>query len=311
MKKYTNNFKFIATNKIPDNLNVTAIIGMPFMGEEIVLIQHTDDEVWDLPGGHVKANEELEDALKRELAEEAGVSIGNPYLLGYISGDSSDIYSKNDVMAVYVANIRDIAVEWNSNIEIKNRDKFRKKHLARLFSGRDDAKFIKNIIYDGFSFIKNNTTDLRFGFIPYEWVDNVPITQVFTFIEKDGEFCIVRDKDEAHWSLPGGGTCIGESAEVASARELMEEAQIEISPKEFEVLGTILVSQAVAGDVVMMQHQRLYAHVRVIQDFIPDNNFETAERKFVSLDEISQLDMMKNRSGEILLSMLKNKISQQ
>jgi ADP-ribose pyrophosphatase YjhB (NUDIX family) len=43
--------------------------------DKILLVKHSYSNQWYLPGGQVKVNESIEDALKREITEELGVAI--------------------------------------------------------------------------------------------------------------------------------------------------------------------------------------------------------------------------------------------
>ena len=53
--------------------------------DTILLVKHTYQEYWYLPGGGVKKGETLEDAIRREVSEEIGAQLGNLALLGVYS----------------------------------------------------------------------------------------------------------------------------------------------------------------------------------------------------------------------------------
>jgi 8-oxo-dGTP pyrophosphatase MutT (NUDIX family) len=54
-------------------------------GDTVVLVKHTYQESWYLPGGGVKKGETLEAALRREVSEEIGAQLGRLALLGIYS----------------------------------------------------------------------------------------------------------------------------------------------------------------------------------------------------------------------------------
>ena len=48
----------------------------------VVLVKHTYDDRWYLPGGGVERHETLEEAIRREAREELGAQLGQLWLLG-------------------------------------------------------------------------------------------------------------------------------------------------------------------------------------------------------------------------------------
>jgi len=66
---------------------------------EVLLVEHTYTPGWHLPGGGVERGETAEDAVVRELIEEAGVrALGRPRLLALYSNHHNH---RGDHVAVY------------------------------------------------------------------------------------------------------------------------------------------------------------------------------------------------------------------
>ncbi len=64
----------------PMTLGVRALVHDP-AEKSVFLIRHTYVPGWQLPGGGVERGETMEEALRRELAEEANISLTAPPLL--------------------------------------------------------------------------------------------------------------------------------------------------------------------------------------------------------------------------------------
>jgi len=79
-------------------LGVRALIISP--GGEVLLVKHSYVPGWHLPGGGVEPGETLADALARELAEEANVTLlAAPQLHGMYFNDA---VSRRDHVALFV-----------------------------------------------------------------------------------------------------------------------------------------------------------------------------------------------------------------
>lgn len=69
-------------------------------GERVLLVRHTYDAGWRLPGGGVKRTESFADAARREVREETGLRLDDLSLLGLYHSRRE---GKSDNIAVYVA----------------------------------------------------------------------------------------------------------------------------------------------------------------------------------------------------------------
>lgn len=92
------NISFVDRKTLPDSNTITAVFLVGFVGEKIIAIRN--ERGWDIPGGHVEQTDlSLEDALKREVDEEANTAFENakPYAVIQFEG-------KEKAMLFYVSN---------------------------------------------------------------------------------------------------------------------------------------------------------------------------------------------------------------
>lgn len=81
----------------PITLGVRAIVVNE--ANEILLVKHTYQDYWFLPGGGVKKSETFEKAIRRELIEEAGYEAGIIELFGVYN---SALEGKRDNIVVFI-----------------------------------------------------------------------------------------------------------------------------------------------------------------------------------------------------------------
>ncbi len=81
---------------------------------EIVLVKHTYQDCWYLPGGGVKKGETIEEAVKREVNEELS---GEIHLMELLGAYSSFFEGKNDHIVVFLS--EDFSVGEKSSGEIE------------------------------------------------------------------------------------------------------------------------------------------------------------------------------------------------
>ena len=83
--------------------------------KKVLLLQRNDgDNAWEIPGGKRENNEDIDDALKREVKEETGLTI-NEYKLVYVS----PIFENHPVLKPFL-NIGYLCLVDNSDVFISD-----------------------------------------------------------------------------------------------------------------------------------------------------------------------------------------------
>ncbi len=299
-------FTFHKSDTLPD-LDITTPLTFAYVGRELVLCQKRDLS-WDILGGKIEKGETWMQALVREAYEEAGVHIENISLVGYILAENSKstIYPPKSILPVTISFVKEIDYEWSPK-ETINRNIFRKSKVLQKMSSKKDFIFMKTVYENVEEFFTNFFPNIEFSYSEDNCFD-IPTTQVMTFCENgNGEYCIVRDYDESHFSLPGGGCDLGEKDEDCAKREVLEEAQIQLS-NLFRIANVIVkVFDAQNNVVSLSKHVRFHARASSIENFIPQKNgMETIERKFVSVEELRKLvPLLQNSAGDEILKIIK------
>ena len=134
-------------------------------------------------------------------------------------------------------------------------------------------------------------------------------TQVYGFcITKDKLVCLVRDKGEQRFTLPGGGIDDNEHPEDALKREFIEEAQFKV--KNIKLLGSLEVIVEEDGKLTEKTQQvRYICEADEIVEFIPNKDgWETEQRIFVHYTDIpNYVKWINYPSGkEVFESLLKS-----
>jgi len=114
---------------------------------KVLLVEHTYSSGWYLPGGGVKKFETLDEAIKRELAEEAGAKLGILRLVGIYT----NLYEhKSDHIVVFVC--EDFTLTGMKDREVKSLGFFNvhelpegtspgtRRRITEYFNGINEAR---------------------------------------------------------------------------------------------------------------------------------------------------------------------------
>ena len=83
--------RYFASDPTVVRLSVSAVVRRELGGEEILLMQRSDNGHWGLPGGHVEPGESVAEAALREVREETGWRIELGRLVGVYSDPTRQV----------------------------------------------------------------------------------------------------------------------------------------------------------------------------------------------------------------------------
>ena len=125
----------------PDILGVRILL---IKEESILLVKHTYQQQWYLPGGLVDKGESFPDAARREAAEELGVELRSINVFG-IYFDSSEF--GNDHTVVFYSN--DFSHTGTTDLEIEQIYFFRFNSLPELLDTNSQNRIEEYLAWDG------------------------------------------------------------------------------------------------------------------------------------------------------------------
>lgn len=77
-----NEVLLVLADRLPPRELITSALALAFHEGEFLMTK-LHDRGWDIPGGHIEAGETPEETMRREVMEEAMVTLGSVQLLGY------------------------------------------------------------------------------------------------------------------------------------------------------------------------------------------------------------------------------------
>jgi 8-oxo-dGTP pyrophosphatase MutT (NUDIX family) len=97
--------------------------------QSVLLVKHTYQQFWYIPGGGVKKEETIEQAIRREVMEELGIQMGEIQLFGVYT---NFFEYKNDHVVVFVC--QDYTLPGETDAEIECFDYFSLDNLPSSIS---------------------------------------------------------------------------------------------------------------------------------------------------------------------------------
>ncbi|MCA6588521.1 MAG: NUDIX domain-containing protein [Pseudanabaena sp. M109S1SP1A06QC] len=243
-----------------------------------LLIPMNPEEPDNFIFGYVETGETPINTVIKATQEEAGVEINNIVQMGYILAEKKvetssnkkhpKVSTINTAINIYHSFVTSVSSNWNKQ-ETQHRQVLNSKNTKKILSKRNDNNQLVQILDYVAEYVKKLILKIEFEFKKKAYNPTLPSSQVFNFTKnKEGMYCIVRDFNEQHFSLPGGGCDLGESWENCSIRETLEETQMETS--NTKIIGVYVLSyMAQTGALHQVQHIRTLSNCDETIEFIP------------------------------------------
>ena len=139
--------KYVDNNTVlPAKENLSAVFLIAIKGTKILAIEN--DRGWEIPGGHIEEGETHEQALVRELHEEAGATVSNPRLIAVVESDNQDRY-KDKVMLMYATDVFELG-EFTPSSDAFSRELIEIDEFFKRYKGSFDCPsvvaYVKNLL---------------------------------------------------------------------------------------------------------------------------------------------------------------------
>jgi ADP-ribose pyrophosphatase YjhB (NUDIX family) len=122
-----------------------------------------------------------------------------------------------------------------------------------------------------------------------------PKVDVRAAVFEDGRILLVKEPEEAGWSVPGGWADVGESPSEAAARETLEESGFRVKP--FRLLAAY--DRDRRGHPPIAYHVYKLVYLCEILDETPTSNVDTAGAQFFGEQEIPELSVSRVTPAQI------------